>query len=391
MNKPSFLTLDFSYAKVAGHHHALNQLISRSAAAQGFAHKILSSRYIDRGLLQPGVIPTFRCGVYLPVGTKIELLEKHRKIVRTTLVDLALSGIQIWGRHANIIIHTATASHLIAVIRFLKFFRFRGRINFFLMFPPDFEVPEDLVQQQADLYVEAYRLALSSGLDIRFWCENLNLSQIYRSIGLESAQFASLPSDMPSIPTRAAPQKNDPYTVLFIGDPRPDKGFKMVVDALPLIGSDEGSVKIRLQLTSLSDSLLGYIEPYMARGLVELQVHRFIENERYFEEIYGADLCALPYDPKEYLIKNSNIVSESLGCGTPVIVPPGQNSLTAYCQQFGPHAYIEMDAYTSEGFARAIQTAMTNQQALSDAAANAMSTVRRLRDPVDFISRMSRN
>ena len=95
MPKPSLLILDFSYTKASGHHHSLNQLISSAAAAKGFTHRVLSSRYIDQNLVLPGVTPTFRSGVYLPVSTKKELDGKHRKIVWTTLVDLALSGIQI--------------------------------------------------------------------------------------------------------------------------------------------------------------------------------------------------------------------------------------------------------------------------------------------------------
>lgn len=387
--------LDFSYVRARGHHHALSHLLLQSAHKRHLRARVLASKYIDPALCTQEVKPAFRAGVYDAVENLAALHRKAQHIHRSTLVDLLLQPLSdLTATASTVLIHTTTAWHLQALFELLAAAHSRCRVNAFLMFPPDFDVPPSLAHEQAQACLHAYQFAKAHKLNVRFWCENHLLAQAYQQAGLHDIAFCSLPSDMPAPLPRSKPLnaltppgKPAPTVFLFMGDPRPDKGFALVLQALPLLAESGLNAVLRLRLTSV----LPEHEALLVQGQgpqLDLQVNAFFSDERYFAELAQADAVLLPYDPQAYRLKNSNMVSEAICCGTPVIVPPGVNSLREQASRWPKPLHVAMPEHSALGLIRAMQAFMAQQDTLCSAAQEAAGDARRARDPESFLDTM---
>jgi glycosyltransferase involved in cell wall biosynthesis len=114
----------------------------------------------------------------------------------------------------------------------------------------------------------------------------------------------------------------DPPRVAFVGEIREEKGFAQFVEALFL-------VKGRHQL----DALVTRVARHMSSAAFEeklrpLRSHpratlrtQSVSPREYLSLVARADVVALPYAPKVYGLKSSNIFTEALGLETVPVIP----------------------------------------------------------------------
>ena len=125
-----------------------------------------------------------------------------------------------------------------------------------------------------------------------------------------------------------------------------------------------------------------------AAPLLDLRIEPFFSDHAYFKELADADAVLLPYDPQEYRLKNSNIVSEALCCGTPVVLPSGKNSLAEFVENLDSPCFVAMRNYSGEGLHQAMEACASQLVALKKAARSISGVVRQSKSPDEFLCRM---
>lgn len=385
---PGLLVLDFSYEGCSGHHHALNRLIVESAQAGALNAHVLAHRNLQKDLIDPRTHAVFTRSTYGACRTAKEARRKLGRTFRSVFRDLCHAGAHRLADSTALLIHTAGAAHILSIAAFVRLARIQAPVHIYLMLPPDFDVQDGAVAEQRSQYQRAFNIAARHP-NIRFHCENRLLQAAYKAMGCGDVDLLELPSRFPA----AAREDVAPRTrtrLLFIGDPRPEKGVSLVTAALPLLTDLKDRIEIELSLTS-PDRCADIARDAAAHGFAHMRLAPFFAEDTYFRAMRQADCVLLPYDPHAYRLKNSNMAHEALGCGTPVIVPPGENALTAFCQTLPQPAHVVMPAYSAQGLADAIRgfvaagpTALKRQaQAMQD-------TIEGRRDPARFIDRLVR-
>jgi glycosyltransferase involved in cell wall biosynthesis len=387
---PVLKILDFGYKSARGHHHALNQLIVRAVTARGYSAHVLASRYLDPALRTEITIPTFRSLVYEPANDAESLQRKASQTLIKTAQDLLLQRLGfLRNPRACILVHTATPWHIQSLLQVMAACRCNCLVNIFLMLPPDFEVTPELEAEQVAAYVQAWHLARRANMRVCFWAENRLLAERYRKIGFDDLKLLWLPMALPvsALRPKPVPSEGTRLRFLFIGGPRSDKGFRLVLEALELAHASSLNFEFCLRLTFMDETQRSVLERF--RGpLLDLLVQPFYSDEAYFGELATAHAVLLPYDPDAYRIKNSNIVSESLACGTPVIVSNGANSLHEFVKSFPTPCYVAMPSYTAQGLLEAMNLCAANFETLAAAAKAVAPKVRKLRAPEVFVDQL---
>lgn len=383
---PRLLVLDFSYEGTSGHHHALNKLLTSAGKEAGWHVHVLANRNIAPSLLDSNTDPLFTRGTYGAVGKPKQARKKMRRTIRSFVKDMLEAGLDRIPADTTVLIHTASAPHILATVGFLSLAKRKCPTNIYLMLPPDFDAASPAQAEQRRQYEQAFRLAAGHP-HVRFLCENRLLKAAYQGLGCEHIALLDLPCRLPD--TVFERPRTGRMNFLFIGDPRPEKGLQLILDAIPLLEPLAGRITIKLLLThpEKSRSIAPLLE---GREFVELVAKPFFSEAEYFQALGQADCVLLPYDPQAYLLKNSNMVSEALGCGTPVIVPPGPNSLSDYCKATGTSVHVEMKDHSPEGFAQAIGNFLTQAPALQSKASLLRQQIIESRDPRHFIDRIAR-
>lgn len=115
--------------------------------------------------------------------------------------------------------------------------------------------------------------------------------------------------------------KNNPLQIGFMGVMRAEKGFRQFVEAVENLPAD---VEIVIQVQMPNS--LGEADAYkLLERLNKNHRCRILEGELkvhdYRTILSRLDIAVLPYSPKEFLRKTSNIFSESMGLGKVIVTP----------------------------------------------------------------------
>lgn len=385
--QPGLLVLDFSYEGCSGHHHALNQLLLESARDQQLPARILAHRNLSRELITPHTHPVFTRSAYGSCSTAKDVRRKLGRTFRSVFRELAGTGLHRASAATTILVHTAGAAHILSIAAFVKLSGLGSPVHLYLMLPPDFDAQGSAVAEQRRQYQRAFNIAARHP-NIHFHCENRLLQAAYRALGCSEINLMDLPSRFPNA-AREQPRPHPRTRFLFIGDPRPEKGVSLVIKALPLLSALQDQIEIELLLTS-PQRCADIARDASAHDFVKLRLEPFFAEDDYFSAMRQADCVLLPYDPQAYRLKNSNMVHEALGCGTSVIVPPGDNSLTAFCQTLPLPAHVTMPSYDAEGLAQAIHAFIDRATTLKGFAQSAQDAITDRRDPARFIQHLFR-
>lgn len=393
LGRQRLLIPDPGYRGTVGHHHALNHMLLQEAARTGQPAMVLACRHLGAAVRHPLVRPTFRAVIYEEAVDAPAFRQALRDLRRQTALDLWLAHIDQWRPEQTILLHTTSVAFLMALLAQLHRFGVRSRVHIFLMLPPEFMAGES-ARAEAEATCKALgRLLASSPARLSLWAETELLRQRFEALGWGRIGLRALPGRYPPLP---APQPAGadagtsarPCRFVFMGPARDEKGFDLLVRAVPLMLASGRPLRLLLRVTRLSAQHAQALQPFADQGVV-VQVDDFIAEADYFQALGEADVALLPYDPVAYRIKNSNIVSESLAMGVPVVVPPGPNALTAAVLSLQAQgAAAEMPAYTPEGLVAAMRDAMGRLDALRQAARAAAAPIRQARDLPRFVSEL---
>jgi glycosyltransferase involved in cell wall biosynthesis len=383
------LVIEPGYRGSVGHHHALNHLLLDEASRLGHAARVLSCRYLGAALMHPLVRPTFRAVIYEQAADQAAYRQRVQSVRRQTALDLWLAHIDQWRPDQTVLLHTTSPAFLLALLEGLHRFGVRSKVHVFLMLPPEFMAgPQALAEAEATCRAVQPWLARCPAR-LHLWAETELLRQRFEALGWGPIGLRALPGRYPALPS---PRPATPITparpcrFVFMGPARDEKGFDLLVRAAPLALACGQPVELVLRVTRLAPHHEAALRPLVEQGLV-LQVEDFIAEADYFQALAEADVALLPYDPVEYRVKNSNIVSEALAMGVPVVVPPGPNALTAALHSLhAGGAGVEMPAYTPEGLVAAMLGAAARLPAMQQEARAAAAHIRHERDLPRFLS-----
>ncbi len=385
------LIVDPGYRGTAGHHHALNHLLLDEAARMGHPARVLACRYLGVAARHPLVTPVFRAVIYEPVDTAEAYRQAVQVVRRQSALELWLAHIDRWRPEQTLLLHTSSPAFLLALLEGLHRFGVRSRVHVFLMLPPEFMTgPQALTEAQATC--EAVRQALARcPARVQLWAETELLRQRFEAMGWGQIGLRALPGRYPALP---APRPAAPVTAtrpcrfVFMGPAREEKGFDLLVQAVPLMLACGRPLQLVLRVTRLAPRHAQALQAFEAQG-VSVQVDDFIAEADYFQALGEGDVALLPYDPTEYRVKNSNIVSEALAMGVPVVVPPGANALTAALAALKAEgAGAEMPAYTPEGLVSAMVDAIDSLDAMRQQARAVAADIRHERDVRRFLAEL---
>jgi glycosyltransferase involved in cell wall biosynthesis len=110
--------------------------------------------------------------------------------------------------------------------------------------------------------------------------------------------------------------------LLFIGEPRPEKGFRLVVDALDGLLAIAPQIHVRFVLPRLGQTNDERIRRYDPNR-VSLLIDPALPIEAIHREIARAKLVLCPYDPAAYRYRCSSIYLESIALGVPAVFTAG--------------------------------------------------------------------
>ena len=379
--------LDFAYQSVRGHHHSLNAIITQAAEDAGYIAQVYASKQISKALISSSVLPAFRSDVYWRATDASSLERRGAAIFVRTCMDLLFLPLQgLCNSKSVILVHTTTPWHLQALLTVLGAARSKSRINIFFMLPPDYHATQELLVQQQAAYLEAGKISVKQALHIRYFVENELLAKVYRNLGFPNLICAHLPAkNLPENYNSHSGSACDMPCFLFIGEPRPEKGFQLIMDALEIASQRSLGLQFRMRLSWLGAEHRAILESY-DWALLDLEVYEGgIPDDLYFDSIRTADAVLLPYNPIAYRTKNSNIVSECLICGTPVVVTGGNNSLQAYVDSLQAECFVSISEYSSEGLLSAMQQCSVRLPQLKQEASNLAESISAARSPETFI------
>jgi glycosyltransferase involved in cell wall biosynthesis len=152
----------------------------------------------------------------------------------------------------------------------------------------------------------------------------------------EYGRLAGLPFGTVPIPFRRelippAPRRQGPLKVLFLGDPRQEKGFHLLPALVRGLLDDylkTGKAQFVIQ-ASIHHSEK---DPLLTDALAELSRHDprhvrlvglegFLPPETYYRLVAECDVMLLPYRPVAYRSRSSGVFAEAVSAGKPTVVP----------------------------------------------------------------------
>lgn len=369
------LLMDFAYSNLSGHHHALNQLFVESFETLGASLGVLANQSLE-GPTADAVLPYFKRNVYGQLRTLAEWKRRKRKVELSLAGQLGELRLDRWAGRL-VVAHTISSFHLLGLLRHWANQELELPLVLYLMLPPEFDLAPELWSTQEALYQEAFKLASVMAHPPTFVCENALLAATFgRLSGGAKIRQIALPARFPPLPTQRSACARP--TMLYIGDARADKGIDLLIQCLSRPSVRRLPVTIRLLITAVSEERRAQLEALRGDNIA-LDFQAYLPTAQYFEAIAQADLMLLPYDPECYRIKNSNVLSEALGMGVPVLLPNGPNSLLDFASAHADGAWIAMEDYSVEGLSAALQAVVSGLQGMKAHAASAMPRIRHMR------------
>jgi glycosyltransferase involved in cell wall biosynthesis len=181
-------------------------------------------------------------------------------------------------------------------------------------------------------YFDACR-AYPESPKVRFYADTAELAADYAA--LAGFGFGALPIPVRAdlIPPAPARKPGDPLRVLFLGDPREEKGFtKLPALVRSLCAEPRGR---RVQFVVPGALHPDERRPAMLAALAALAAlesspaehverpHRdgYVPADDYYRLLASADVVLCPYDARAYRARSSGVFAEAVAAGKPTVVP----------------------------------------------------------------------
>ncbi len=328
-SKPvTVVVIDPGLSAQPGHHLQLNGALYEHARAAQLDWRFLGHRSA------PALFPleaVFRGGIYVDGrGDWLNWLQRTTSMAATLAQDLLqhVSPLLDFNRRPALLLHSATLPLLLAMARWLELLQpghFPASIGLHFHVKPDFgttgwKLAESLAK---DAVSRIGSSAARAALPIRVTVQHATLASAWRSVGLERIEVAPTPSGWrPVRRTRAADAR---ISLLFIGPPRTEKGFALLIESLPALLRAVPELDVCL-ICADSDAHRRSELLRLQSERVSVQVLDYIPDESYYAAVADADVVFCAYSPTAYAAKASNVFWEAQATGVPALLTSGMAS-----------------------------------------------------------------
>lgn len=318
------LVLDPSLRDTHSHHHAVNSGIATAARARGADVRVLAHESADPALFGYPLSSAFRRSIYDDSGAQDDTA--YARLVRAFAEDLS----RIEGGFAGraLLVHSCTAAFAQAIAEVLSTQTAPPRLLVLqLMFHPESFCRAEPRQRHADTrYTRAIsalrRHSRRSGMAVHLSTSCHSFAEHFGALLGET--IPCHPAVSHHAHRAGAPARDTlRHVLLSAGDPKAEKGFFWIVEALPRLlaarpdltlwihaGANRfGSPEIAAALARLS--ALGD-----ASGQLRV-LSGYLGKDEWAGLLSGMDAVVLPYSPAAFAHRSSGVFWEALSCVAP--------------------------------------------------------------------------
>ncbi|MDD5247610.1 MAG: tetratricopeptide repeat protein [Rhodocyclaceae bacterium] len=315
--------VDPGLAHRRGHHYPLDRLL-RSALSRRLKHVAVLCH--EDFAAEAGFEPCLRHSIYAFTARAVAELEaKLAAQAQAYREDLsrALGG-RITADDALLLpsAHLALLAGLELWLADLPAERRPRTIQLHFHTLPTHQVFGEAAQQSAAAYFAACVRRLDDRYPMMRWsAENPKLAALYARLCGRDFQAVPCPHEVPP-QVRRTPRHDGRLRFLFIGETRPEKGFPMIMAALPSILAQtehcDFSFVVPVSSAAVQEFLL-----HQPAGRVSVRMQHGLPDADYFAEIAQADVVLCAYDPEPYRYMSSGVVVDAALLAVPIVVTRG--------------------------------------------------------------------
>lgn len=374
-----FLLIDGSITGFGGHHHQYALHCLEAAESMGYdTYLATNKKNRDAGGFTWKVIPAYRSGFWENDAYSGRMQELYRRFTKTRFkmpasLALRVLGPLVLGRILDqnrieafeqdtreLLSQVPLGEGDVAFIptcgltELLGAGRASGGGTWHFLFRRNIHDGSPLAYSLAYVKLRLLRAAFArfsraGGVRARFWTDSEQLTHEYRMV---SPGFGTLP--IPHTYPRPERPPAGPFTVSYLGDARPEKGYHL----LPRVVGDlwESHVRpgrARFVIQSNFNVPGGEPEAAVARaqleqraspGMLDLLTEP-LDPDGYRRALESSSALLLPYDAQKYYARSSGICAEALAQGIPVIAPSG----SWLARQFAARVHEHQDRLRAAG------------------------------------------
>ena len=377
--------LDPAVTDFSGHHFAFNLALLEACRRRGLEARILGNAACTPAVQDAlGVVRCFDFGTYtcppvpeLDMAAAIHFL--HNAAFEQNLRSFAPTE---FDEDDVVLAHTATSDQIVGLLRWYRRLSHpRPRVAMQFMFPPWFQRPE----RDRALMIVLQRRAMAAWREdpdnrAAFFSDSAVLGRYLEDLAEMPVRHLPMPIIFPPEEAPAA-REGGPLTFVYLGEPRLEKGFGVLVRALVENRTrSELPVRFAIQTSGLPDQ--GLVDALRQALPHDILVTEAVSDQAYWRLLSAADGVLLPYDPAVYALRSSRILVEAVGLGKPVLVTGGC-WLDAELGHLGG-AGVRVD-YDPPSVWRGIERLTRDHVALTEGARAAAPACRRRNSPDGFL------
>ncbi len=379
-NPDQTIILDPGLKGPHGHHPIVDRLLLQGFKAQKIPVRLLVNREAEEGVvLQLKAEPVLSPVAYVKSshdGHKAQsLLNQTNNAFLTELKK------ELTTRNSLILLHTATQWQMFGLHEwFRNFDDGRSACNILLRFPPVYShLKDDVTAWFTEFSNENWRKILKLWRPfsdrVNFFAEAEETANAYQKLGDVDITLLPMSIDFDALDTAAIfaeGELDEPPLFAFAGATRLEKGIELLSAAIDQYIDGGGQGRFTFH------SFFGAPHKVSER-LKQLAPQVTCRNERlsnadYFKFLTNSDAVLMPYDPKQYNVRTSQVFWETLGAGRPVIVSAGSWMAKQLATLERPCGMIA--EHTPRGFVAALTKFEAQRELLSNGAQAVAQAVR---------------
>jgi len=383
---PNFYVIDPSLFNMTGHEYVMNLFIYKEAISHGYEPVILCQKeFIPNPSDNIKIHPVFQYTPYdkHPISWDYDqtvLTNGNREIFSLLSTHLPSESLP---KNSVILLHTACITLLVGLARWIKkLHRPDLKIRIVLRWPAFRRM---FHRENAEAYCKkACSIYPKLQGDIRFYADNRGLKAYYEK--LTGLPFLQTPigiqfHDIPPIPP---PSKQEGLRFVFAGNPREEKGFFLIVNALTK--HLERYPKDIFHLHTIHSPKISM--DLRARFPNNVCTNNnFLSGRAYFEYLLKGDILLVPYNIESYQYRTSHIFMEALGLGRSAILTKG-SWMEEVLQDFSQPLGIVMEEWTADSLIEAMHQIHEQRESLLQNAYDTAEYIRNTHNPSQWVNLM---
>lgn len=393
MNSHRLILLDPGLTRADGHHLQMTLLIARACGSAGLPIRILANLALPEEVGPQEFERILRAGPYHLLVDDAASRSLLSFTNRCTCEDLR-AHLSPTLRNGDVVAaHTLSAANLLGVATWWEEARSPTiRIAVWLILPADNDTRTGGRDAATEFYRRAFETFRRAGGNVRFFAETETLATHFRSLGAPEITVQPLPYAT-AIPTEPPASAGDgppgDTRFVFLGEPREEKGFELVLEAIPdilyrlpgvsLLLPSSRRLSLRYSIRPIKEEIRPWLRQGFEAGIIRFTAGGYQSPDHYVHSILAADFVLLPYEPTAYALRSSSVLFEALAAGRPLVLTRQARGLAAVLDGLVPAPVAWMDSWTRAGFMGALAEARRNRAAL---AGNALHHAKRFRAAV---------